>query len=330
MKLGIIMLISFFFLQSCVSNSCIENNKKISSLDSVHESGTFRVFYSMNPNSPDYLVNSKDMNKNDIPDIVEDILIQANTTSDALRYLGFIHPLESNRYKSKAKFIDIHLITMQGNGNAGENAVLHKEMKNKKNKCALVINIRNSIDFPGNYWTIVNHELFHLYQYGYTQFKGGWYLEGMTNSMERIFKRGHQGGLNKGEILLPSNQLELENNVYKISYNELWARLAVLSDHSDGQLKLPLDILDRRYIDGTKVFKDENLKGYLIFKRILENMGEISDEISKKNKWDKYHWKESDQIDPVNRKDMLSAIQQAMIEFGLDKTSEQKAFLKLH
>lgn len=329
-KLILTTLLSLAFLQACASDGCIQNKKTFPSLDAVYQSDEFRVYYSVDPKSPDYLKNQVDLNENGIPDIVENVVIQASSTSESLRHLGFKHPLESDRYKNKAKFIDIHLISMNGNGSAGENAINYYNQKNKNNTCSLTIAIRNSIDFPGNYWTIVNHELFHLYQYSYTQFKGGWFLEGMTNSMERLFKKGPQGGLTKATTLLPSTQTELDEKVYSVAYNELWARLAFLSDQSNGQLKLPNELLNRTYIDGSKVFKDEQLKGYIFFRTVLENMGELANDLSKNKSWDKHHWKESNQISPLNRPHMLKVIQVTMIQFGMDKSDEEKRFLELN
>lgn len=328
-KMLLITSIVMIPIQALTAEQCIENRKKFDSLDRVYQSGDFRVYYSNNSESPDYLINRKDLNQNHVPDIVEDIAIQAVSTIDALTHLGFIHPLKSQRYINKAKFIDIHLIHMKGNGSAGENAIRYVNQKNKDNICSLTIAIRNSIDFPGHYWTIVNHELFHLYQYGYTQFKGGWFLEGMTNSMERLFKKGSQGGLTKGMTLLPATQLELEKNVYNVAYNEMWARLALLSDKSDGNLNLPLSLLNRKYINGTKVFKDEQLKGYIFYRSVLEKMSKTSNNLSYEREWDPYHWQETDQISIANRSYMLQAIQETMIEFEMNQTQEQLQFLKL-
>lgn len=320
----------FFCLQACASSECIKNKKTFPSLDTVYKSGEFRIYYSMDSESFDYLSNQTDLNMNGVPDIIENIAIQANSTTEALDQLGYIHPLKSDRYINKAKFIDIHLIKMKGNGIAAENAFTYIKQKNKENSCSLSISIRNTIDFPGYYWTIVNHELFHLYQYSYTQFKGGWYLEGMTNTMERLLKRGAQGGSHKGKKLLPATFEELESTVYKVSYNDLWARLSILSDQTDGKLNLPDSILNRTYIDGSKVFKDNNLKGHLFIRTVLERMGEMTDKISEQNSWDRHHWHELDQISPDNRPYMLKVIQQTMLDFGLDQTSEQITFLKLN
>ncbi|MFC4953495.1 hypothetical protein [Acinetobacter puyangensis] len=182
--------------------------------------------------------------------------------------------------------------------------------------------------FPGNYWTTVTHAIFHLYQYGYNQFKGGWYLEGMTNLMERLLRLGTQGG--NGLTPLPATQTELENNVYNVAYNQLWHRLAVLSDNTNGQLNLPFELLNRTYTDGSKVFKDEKLKGHAFIKKVLKNMKLKTDLISSQNNWDPHNWAESDQISPSNRPYMLNVIQETMYQFGMNQILEEQNFLNLN
>ncbi|WP_353172486.1 hypothetical protein [Acinetobacter rudis] len=316
---------------------CLTSTSTLPSVDSVYKSGKFRIYYNSNPANENYLVDRTDLNSNGIPDYVENMAIQANATTEALTHLGFTHPLESNRYKGVAQYIDIHLIKQTGNGVAYEMAQNFVNKAIKEGKCSLTIHIRNNLnDFPGdyvqgspeNYWTIATHEIFHLYQYGSNQFKGGWYLEGMTYLMERLLREGSQGG--SGLTKLPASQAQMESAVYTVPFNQLWHRLAVLSDNSNGQLNLPSELLNRRYIDGSKVFKDEKLKGHMFIKKALENMELKTDHLSAINGWDKHNWAEANQISPLNRPHMLKVIQETMYQFGMNKTQEEKDFLKLY
>lgn len=310
------------------ASTCNTPTTTLPSLDSVYKSGKFRIYYSTNPNNVDYIPDQTDVNANGIPDYVENLAIQANATTDALTYLGFTHPLESDRYKNVAHYIDIHLLAIDGNGIAYEIPGNWVNKPSKEGKCALLLVVRNNLEsFPGNYWTTGTHEIFHLYQYGYNQFKGGWYLEGMTNLMERVLKLGTQGG--SGLTPLPSTQIALDSDVYNVPYNQLWHRLAVLSDSTSGQLNLPSSLLNRTYLDGTKVFKDEKLKGHAFVKQVLDNMKTTTDQLSVMRGWDAHNWAELDQTTPANRPHMLKAIQDAMYQFGMNKTNEEKEFLKL-
>ncbi len=324
--------------------ACRVTNDKPSA-DAVFKSGKFRVFYTKNPASPDYLAIQTDVNKNNIPDYVENIAIQANASAEAFSLLGFVHPLDSDRYRGTVHFIDFHIVAMTANGVAFESpAYAHPSITLKEGKCGLLINLRNNItDFPGN-WSLVSHELFHLYEYGYNQFKRPWYLEGMANWAERIVKGGGQG--TDGLALLPQKQLkpippatsvlsdyeQLRTSVYNGDNRLLWSRLAVLSDTTNGQLNLPSTLLNRTYVDGTtKVFKDQYLRGVPFMKKVLENLKVESDAMSYQYGRNKDNWIEADQINEVvNFPIMTKAIQKTMHQFGMNKTIEEKSFLSFY
>lgn len=325
-----ILFLGLVFIAGSVNAAapCLSSTSTLPSVDSVYKSGKFRIYYNSNPENENYLSDRTDLNNNGIPDYVENMAIQANATTEALTYLGFTHPLDSNRYRGVAQYIDIHLIKLNGNGVAFEMAQNFINKPIKEGKCSLTLHIRNNLEgFPGNYWTTGTHEIFHLYQYGYNQFKGGWYLEGMTNLMERLLRQGTQGG--NGLTQLPSTQAQLESDVYDVPYNQLWHRLAVLSDNTNGQLNLPSELLNRKYIDGSKVFKDERLKGHLFIKKILENMEKKTDQLSVVNGWDKYNWAEVNQTISENRSYIIKVVQETMYDLDMDKTQEEKNFLNL-
>lgn len=325
----LIIALALVFGDANAAAPCITSTNSLPGLDSVYKLGKFRIYYNSNPLNENFIPDQADLNNNNIPDYVENIAIQANATTDALSALGFTHPLESDRFKGVAEFIDIHVVTLNGNGVAYEMATKYVNKPIKDGKCTLILQVRNNIEgFPGNYWTTVAHETFHLYQYGYDQFKGGWYLEGMTNLMERLLRLGTQGG--NGLTPLPNTQAQLETSVYAVPYNEMWHRLAVLSDKTGGQLNLPSELLNRTYIDGSKVFKDEKLKGHAFIKTVLENMRLKTDQLSIERGWNKHNWAENDQISPANRPYMLKTIQDTMLQFGMNKTQEEKDFLKLN
>jgi hypothetical protein len=103
-------------------------------------------FIISNPASSDYLENRVDLNNNSIPDYIENIAIQADTTLKAFTYLGFISPLESDRYKNVAEYIDIHVNLSSGNGLAYKGVTNYINKANKKNKCTLIIQIRKNLE----------------------------------------------------------------------------------------------------------------------------------------------------------------------------------------
>jgi hypothetical protein len=144
---------------------------------------------------------------------------------------------------------------------------------------------------------------------------------------ESLLRSGTQNG--DGLTPLPKEQKKLTAEVYEVPYNQLWSRLAVLSDTTNGQLNLPPNLINRTYLDGTKVFKDDKLKGYLFIKKTLENLKIKSDQISSQNGRNPHNWDEIDQSNPANRTLMLKAIQDSMLQFGMNQTTEEQEFLLL-
>ncbi len=166
-------------------------------------------------------------------------------------------------------YIDIHVVSISYNGIAYDKPYLASFDGIKKDK-ALLIKLNNRLEnFPGNYWTVVAHEIFHLYQYGYSPLKPSWYLEGMANWSERLLRKDDID--RKGRILLPTSTSSLQNNIYQIPYNKLWYRLAFLSNKmNDIKLNLPDSIIKRKYVDGSPVFKDNSFSGYIFMRNFLK------------------------------------------------------------
>ncbi|MDC4985776.1 hypothetical protein OHW15_07285 [Acinetobacter baumannii] len=327
MKKKLTLILTIFLSSKALATPCHSSNIGFSDLESVFQIKKIRVFYSNNPLSKNFVVDRTDYNNNGIPDYVENIAIQANTTIDALTQLGFLNPLFSQRYIGQADYIDIHLVHLNGNGIAYEVPVNFLKNPTKNNKCALLIKVRNNLEkFPGNYWTTVAHEIFHLYQYGYSQFKGGWYLEGMARQMEWVLK---EDKIERKKNKLPSTYSELDKRVYQISYNKLWSRLVTLSDDLHNDISWSAELKSRNYIDNSRVIKDNKLRGYKFIKSILENMKTISNKVSLEKGIDKNNWNEETQNDPNNRLYVMKAIQMSMNQFGINKTDEEINFLKI-
>lgn len=307
--------------------SCIEQKNIFPEIKHVYQAGDFRFFYTDNPKSKHHIPDQTDNNKNKVPDYIENMAIQANATAAALKHIGFKAPLETERYKQTAKTIDFIVQSTKYNGLAYEIPVSIKDGTKQQQQCGLKIHIRHNLEgFPGN-WSIVTHELFHLYQYGYTQFKNSWYLEGMTNWLERVIRK--ETG-KKHLSRLPRTAAELEKNVFSVPYNNLWHRLGFLAQQNNGHLKLPSDIMDRRYTNGEKVFKDDIFYGWSFALKILQQLEAQSMLISKQQNIETYRWKESVQRSPDNNKLILKSIQQTMRDLNMNKTPEEQAFLAIH
>lgn len=310
-----------------VNTKCSATIRVPKNINQVYIKNEVRIFYTDKITSKHALLDWKSTNQNQIPDYIENIAIQATTTIDTLSYLGFLHPLMSDRYRDRAHYIDIYVRNIgTKNGIAYEKPLYNYH--GHQSGCGLSIYLNPQLEGFPDRWTVVCHEIFHLYQYSYAQFKNRWYLEGMTNCLERLMREG------KGEKYLtplPSTKDELEKNVYNVPYTHIWHRLAYLAKHTNlaENLPLPISLLERCYTDGTPVFKDCDFNGYIFMRRFLENLNISSLRISKEMNLSPYAWTEklqrSAEFSPV----ILKTIQETMIELNMNQSKEEKAFLKL-
>ena len=290
----------------------------------MYKKDEFYIFYSTLSASPHRLKTLKDLNNNKIPDYIEDLATQAIASREIFKAAGFRHPLQSPRYQN-VENISIFVQDLKGNGIAYEVPAVHPNLKHHM-PCSLVMHISIDLkDFPGNYWTTVTHELFHLYQYGYTQFKNTWYLESLANWSERALRIDLSTGT-KNLPALPKNTLQLNKEVISKGYHHMWRRLAVIE--SQDRLVIPPHLQDMHYTNGSSVFKDNEWRNTSLVLNVMQNLEHTSLNMSKQRKWHPYNWKEADQRlkswDPI----IWQNIQAAFKTQGY-QTTEVKLLLKL-
>lgn len=257
----------------------------------LYQKDEFRIFYSTLANSKHRLKENKDQNKNGVPDYVEDVATQAVASREIFKAAGFRHPLQSPRYQNIPN-ISIFIQDLKGNGVAYEVPAAHPNLPNQM-PCSLVMHISTDLKgFPGNYWTTVTHELFHLYQYGYTQFKNRWYLESLANWSERSL-RVDLSPATKKLPPLPKNPQSLQQEIFNEGYHRLWRRLSVIE--SQDRLIIPAHLQKMRYSNGSLVFKDHEWRNTALVLKVMQNLEQASFNISQERQWQAYKWKESDQ-----------------------------------
>lgn len=148
--------------------------------DRVLQVDEFRIRYTLS--GPDALSNRADINQNDVPDVIDDLAAQLITARTLYsEALGLRHPLHQPRYRL-ARAIDVLVRQMSTNGLAYDEV---NRAPSSQSDCVLTIALSSDLRFDRNLSPA--HELFHLYQYGYTMFKRAWYLEGMARWMESAF-----------------------------------------------------------------------------------------------------------------------------------------------
>ena len=257
----------------------------------VYQKDEFRIFYSTLASSKHRLKDNKDRNKNAVPDYVEDVATQAVASREIFKAAGFRHPLQSPRYQN-VKNISIFIQDLKGNGVAYEAPASHPNLAHPM-PCSLVMHISTDLkDFPANYWTTVSHEFFHLYQYGYTQFKNTWYLESLANWAERAL-RVDLVPSTKNLAALPNSSRGIQQEIIAQGYNPLWKRLSVIEGQD--RLIIPPHLQKMRYSDGSLVFKDNEWRNTGLVLNVMQNLEQASLNISKDKQWNAYNWKESDQ-----------------------------------
>lgn len=248
-----------------------------SALERKHQVGEFRIYFALQ--GVDALPDAHDENGNGIPDRIDNIALQLTTARDLYtQVLALRHPLQSPRYKGRAKFIDLHVgrlpLTPGGpanNGSAGDAVVNYFRPSDPAEGIdVLTIDISNTL--PATNLTPA-HELFHLFQNGYSMFKANWYTEGTARWVETALREG------AGEpTRVPRNREELDQLFgQKYAAAGFWLALAHAADETD-ELPIPRRLLDVRYVGtGEPVIVDTRFNGGALLKRLLEALDEADD-----------------------------------------------------
>nr|WP_282463927.1 peptidase MA family protein [Acinetobacter pittii] len=329
-KKTLVLLFSTFCVSTYIhaKTDCYSSSPPVvKQLDQVYYGmNNLRIFYTTSGDNA--LIFQQDKNLNHIPDYVENIAIQANTTRKAWSVLGYQDPLNSPRYKNNVQYIDIQIQKLDGLGLAYDEPHRHSNNPLKKNACALIILISNNIPNLTTDSSLIAHELFHLYTYGYTMFKQPWLTESLAAWSEGIIRKDKFGTY--GQRNLPKNEEDFDKYILQRTYrtSQLWNRLSTLVDTSDGKLFLPSSLIKQRYTDGQPVFQDQYLKGTVFMKKFLENLRRQDQQISILNNWNLYHWKEIDQNSAHFNTQILDALL-ITLESKNERNIEKNEFKRL-
>jgi hypothetical protein len=264
------------------------NNTPFSALDRIHVRDEFRIVYAAA--GPHALADLRDLNANGIPDKVEDVATQLVAGRRLFsEVMGLAAPLRQPRY-AQATAIDVFMLKMEkGNGLAYDEVMNYRlAFDSAAGRCALRIDLLNS---RSNRNPTPVHELFHLYQYGYTMFKPRWFLEGTARWAEHALRPG-----SGPQDALPLSPQALQAQLFGTTYaaSKVWNRLAFLLDPV-GRLRLPPGMESLAYVDGTRVIHDDELHGAAFMKALLESLASLDRDVGARQGWPAYQWKEADQ-----------------------------------
>jgi len=275
-----------------------------SKLDQVAIYGEYRIFYSLSGKDALPKHRKIDSDKSGIPDFIESV---GRRLTDAGRFfrseVGLVPPLKSKRYMGKAHYIDVNILDFSNNKKGPKNGVAY-DGTTKFNRArsgqvslnVLVIDLSGSVRLKTN---SVEHELFHLYQNGYTFFKNRWYTEGTARWSELII----EGRVGSSE-LLPDSKFTREK-LFKKTYdaNSFWNELII------------------------KV--DRNSQGKRFIKILLEELDYADNIAARKRGLSNSYWKESEQRSTDNNIYIWNATLKAIQRVGRPSDDEIRKLYKI-
>lgn len=263
------------------------------------------------------LPDQTDRDENDVPDVIDDVAMQLVTMRDVLSLLGFRHPFSQYRYKRvNVDRIYVAMKNLQRNGTAFDPS--HRDLSRPGRKpCVLLMHL--SIDLTTGNLTPA-HELFHLYQYGYTVFKNSWYLEGMARWAEGLMRPA-----SFPESDFPQTSEE-RNNLFSQSYEAaaFWQDLITsIPSRLDGTPDYPEEVTERRYVGGKRIIHPEAmLRGTSTAIEILEVLDRLDRKLSMEKERPIKSWSRNQRTDPKNNEIMLRALARMRQRAGLPTEHE--------
>jgi hypothetical protein len=278
------MLVSIIVFNSANAESWKDRRSK---LDKSYIKNEFRIFYSLN--GRDALPKNRhiDKNKNGVPDFIDEVskrLIKSKRFF--VKEIGLRPPLRSKRYVSRANYIDINILDFSRNKTGPKNGVAYdgtpkfnRDVTGDISTNVLAIDLSGSVKLKTN---SVEHELFHLFQNGYTYFKNRWYTEGTARWSEVIIlnRIGRSDKLPETS----ADVAKLYSKTYKASL--FWNDIIKISDRGN---------LGKRYI-----------------KELLEQLDYFDNRVARKRGIRSKDWKEVEQRSKGNDKYILLAAIEAV------------------
>ena len=308
-------------------------------LEQKFEFNGIRVFYTQS--GPHALYTSVDLNRNGVPDIVEDAALHLDTVRQIFNRNGFRDPLRSTRFR-RAESIDIDFLDFgtyseenaKKRGLSFSGVVRYPGSRNRDDRCSISIGINSTM--RGNHERVkdylIPHELFHLYQYGYTMFRASWFLEGMAKWAEWVTLAENERNREMWSTPLPSSQKELNERVFfnpnPYDVRHFWNRLAELAKSQDAPMIVPEELRSRRFADGTPVIRDQVWRGHSLMLKILQELDEDDDKVTREKNRQPNQWTNEDQRSAANNPILMRAVQRAVGSFRIS-TPEVVRFLAL-
>jgi len=274
-------------------------------LDQCFVRDEFRIYYTLKGGQALPAADRQDRDGDGVPDRIQSLALQLVAARRCyVEVLGLRHPFESRRYRGRVKFIDVNVCVLpdKNNGMAGDAIVnYHRPSDPPEGVAVLTIDLSTKLS-PRNLSPA--HELFHIFQNGYTLFKTPWYYEGVARWSEDLLRAG------AGEAgPLPATRAELEN-LFKQSYeaSRFWQAVARATDPA-GRISVPEGLRNACYPGSPKpIIEDSVFYGAPFLKAVLEELDVMDDSISQAKGRDPLDWSEPLQRSPENNRPIWAAV----------------------
>jgi hypothetical protein len=278
-----------------------------------------RVFYETDGVAA---VKQADLDRNGVPDQVDDIARQVWATHDLFsRSLGFVDPFDCERYPN-IQWIEVQIRDRDSLKNRGGVAYSNYSKAqalpgSESSGCVLKMSIASDVNAiksitPG-------HEMFHLIQYSTTHFKNAWFLEGLARWSEHTLERKGLGEF-KYSPRGPwpqrrSNLPQLFGMKYDAEF-ALWNPVARATDQQG--LLTRMQISDRlkilKYSDGSPVLKDAEFVGWPVIRDVLIELAKADDIAFRELGYEE--WTEKNQTSPDNDDYIYKSVMDALRKYG--------------
>lgn len=268
-------------------------------LDKVAIYDRFRFFYALKGVDALPAERHVDRDNSGTPDYIERLAQRFIRVDKFYREeVGLTSPLDGDRYRGHALYIDVNLLNLPNHKNGPMNGIaydgtpkLDRAAAGEDSVNVLLIDLSASLSWENR---SVEHELFHLYQNGYTYFKNPWYTEGTARWSELVMN----GRLGPGG-LLPNNRAQ-KRELFRKTYaaSAFWNELILRCNKAE--------------------------LGKTFIRKLLERLSELDSIAAKERGIPSTNWQESEQRSEDNDPYIWRAVIETIESLGYPVASDKE------